>query len=172
MGRCGRQWAEWDTLASATRCVVDQLKGKYECRLDDRGRLRLPASLIARHQEDGNGSFVLREGLDHCLTLYPMSAWDAESRRVMQLDDMVDKERRFKRMFFLSANDVSVDSNGRIVLPRKLAESVGIDRDVVILGVGRHYEIWDQETHEADVSAAGDLKELARDIYGKRNERA
>ena len=150
----------------------DQLKGRHECRIDDRGRLRLPAALVARHEGDGNGSFVLRKGLDNCLTLYPMSAWDAESRRVMQLDDMVERERRFKRMFFLSANDVSVDANGRIVLPRNLAEAAGIDRDVVILGVGRHYEIWDVAAHEADLAAAGDMNALAIDIYGKRNQRA
>ena len=132
----------------------------------------MPATIVARHTADGNGDFVLRKGLDRCLNLYPMSAWDAESRRVMQLDDMLDDERRFKRMFFLSANDVSIDSNGRIVLPKNLAEAAGIDRDVVILGVGRHYEIWDAATHEADVAELGDMNALAKAIYAKPNQRA
>ena len=114
VGGSGRRWAGPPILASATRHVDDQLLGQHEVRIDERGRLRLPASLVQRHAGDGDGRFVLRKGLDQCLTLYPMSAWDAESRRVMQLDDMVANERRFKRMFFLSAQHVSVDANGRI----------------------------------------------------------
>ena len=141
-------------------------------RIDERGRLRLPASLVQRHAGDGDGRFVLRKGLDQCLLLYPMSAWDAESRRVMQLDDMVANERRFKRMFFLSAQHVSVDANGRIQMPKKLAGLAGIDRDVVILGVGKHYEIWDRATHEDEVGDLGDLAALAEEIYVKRNRRA
>ena len=152
--------------------VDDQVLGSHDCRIDDRARLRLPASIVARHKDEGNGGFVLRKGLDNCLTLYPMNAWQAESRRVMQLDDMVESERRFKRMFFLSAKDVLPDANGRIVMPRNLTDLVGIDRDVVILGVGKHYEIWDAEAHRKDVSEAGDLNALAQEIYGKRNQRA
>lgn len=75
-------------------------------------------------------------------------------------------------MFFLSAKDVLPDANGRIVMPRNLTDLVGIDRDVVILGVGKHYEIWDAEAHRKDVSEAGDLNALAQEIYGKRNQRA
>ena len=146
--------------------------GQHEVRIDERGRLRLPAALVQRHADDGNGRFVLRKGLDQCLTLYPMSAWNAESRRVMLLDDFLDDERRFKRMFFYSAQDVTVDANGRIQMPKKLAGLAGIDRDVVILGVGKHYEIWDRETHEADLGDLGDLAALAQGIYGKRNQRA
>ena len=132
----------------------------------------MPASIVSRHAGDGDGAFVLRKGLDHCLTLYPMSAWNAESRRVTQLDDMVERERRFKRMFFLSAKDVTVDANGRILVPRNLAEAASIDPDVVIIGVGLHYEIWDANTHLAEVAAMGDLNALAQEIYGPRNERA
>ncbi len=150
----------------------DQLLGQHDVRIDERGRLRLPASIVARHAEDGNGAFVLRKGFDNCLTLFPMSAWNAESRRVMQLDDMVERERRFKRMFFLSAKDVTVDANGRLQMPRNLSEAAGIDRDVVLIGVGRHYEIWDAQAHADEMAAAGDMGALAQEIYGKRNERA
>ena len=159
-------------MVPATRHVDDQLLGQHEVRIDERGRLRLPASLVQRHADDGNGQFVLRKGLDNCLMLYPLSAWDAESRRVMQLDDMVAQERRFKRMFFLSASHVTVDANGRIQMPKKLADAAGIDRDVVILGVGKQYEIWDRATHEDEVAAFGDLGAMAEEIYGKRNQRA
>ena len=115
---------------------------------------------------------MLRKGLDHCLTLYPMSAWNAESRRVNQLDDMVSRERRFKRMFFLSAEHVKVDANGRIQMPKKLAAEASIDRDVVLIGVGRHYEIWDAVKHAAEMADAGDMDAMAEEIFGKRSQRA
>ena len=146
--------------------------GQHEVRIDERGRLRLPASLVQRHADDGSGQFVLRKGLDHCLTLYPMSAWNAESRRVNQLDDMVSRERRFKRMFFLSAEHVKVDANGRIQMPKQLAAQASIDRDVVLIGVGRHYEIWDAAEHAAEMADAGDMDAMAEEIFGKRSQRA
>ncbi len=168
MGERGRSGLH---LVGNTTCVLDLFLGEYDCRRDDRGRLRLPAEIVNRHEEDG-GQFVLRKGMDPCLVLYPISTWTQESTRVNSLDDMVAKERKFKRMFFTTSKAVKLDGNSRIQMPNFLVERAGIDRDVVIIGVGDRYEIWDKAAHDAEASDFDQLNALAGDIFGKRNEQA
>lgn len=149
--------------------MVDLILGEYDVRRDDRGRLRLPAEIVQRHAEDGDGHFVLRKGMDDCLVLYPMSAWRRESARVNALDDMVAKERKFKRMFFTTSKAVALDGNSRIQMPAFLTERAGIDRDVVIVGIGDRYEIWDRTKHLAEAEDYEQLNELAGEIFGRRD---
>ena len=115
---------------------------------------------------------MLRKGLDNCLVLYPVSSWKRESGRVNQLDDLVPKERKFKRMFFLTSKAVKLDGNKRIQIPGFLSERAGIERDVVILGVGDRYEIWDKAEHVRETGDLDQINELASDIFGSRNEAA
>lgn len=143
--------------------------GEYDCRRDDRGRLRLPAEIVSRHEDDG-GEFVLRKGMDNCLVLYPMSTWKQESMRVKNLDDMIDKERKFKRMFFTTSKAVTLDGNSRFKMPGFLVDRAGIDRDVVIIGLGDRYEIWDKEAHLKESEDFEQLNSLASDIFGSRNQ--
>ena len=148
--------------------MADLILGEYDVRRDDRGRLRLPAEIVQRHADDGGGEFVLRKGMDDCLVLYPMSAWRRESARVNALDDMVAKERKFKRMFFTTSKAVTLDGNSRIQMPGFLTERAGIDRDVVVIGVGDRYEIWDRARHLAEAEDYDQLNALAGEIFGKR----
>lgn len=144
--------------------------GIFNCRLDDRGRLRIPAEIVSNHAEDGKGHFVLRKGFDNCLVLYPMSTWKIDFDRVNALDDMIPNQRKFKRMFFTSSKSVKVDSNGRVQLPTFLASSAGIDRDVVILGLSDRYEIWDTKNYADEQASDGDMNALALEIFGTKND--
>ena len=166
----GDGWAGLHLEGNA-RSVIELLLGEYDCRRDDRGRLRLPAEIVNRHSED-DGHFVLRKGLDNCLVLHPMASWRSESTRVNNLDDLVENERRFKRMFFTTSKAVRLDGSSRIMLPGFLADRAGIDRDVVIIGVGAHYEIWDKEAHQRETGDLDQINALASDIFGSRNSAA
>ena len=132
----------------------------------------MPASIVARHAGDGDGEFVLQKALDNCVKLYPMSAWARVSRRVNQLDDMVPGPRKFKRMFFATAKDVKLDGNSRISIPAFLAGHAGIDRDVVIIGVGDYYEMWNPQAYEAELTAGEDMGALAARVFGSASQRA
>ena len=60
-----------------------------------------------------------------------------------------DKQgRAFARLFFASAEQVKLDGQGRVTIPQRLREDVGIEKDVVVLGARERMEIWDRETHE------------------------
>lgn len=141
--------------------------GEFDCRRDDRGRLRLPAEIVHRHKED-NGDFNLRVSSDGCLVLYPIPTWNQDAEKVKNLDSFKKNVRIYQRMFFEKSKRVTVDNNGRIIPPASMAESVGIDRDVKIIGVGDRYEIWNPDTYlkQKDELTQEEIEAIEQEIFG------
>ena len=113
------------------------MKGEYQHTLDTKGRLFIPAKL----REQLGDSFVVTKGLDECLFLYPQKAWDELEQKIRQLP--MSKSRGLQRFFLSSAADVTVDRQGRIVIPTTLRSYANLERDVVVIGVGERAELWD-----------------------------
>ena len=113
------------------------MKGEYQHTLDAQGRLFIPAKL---REQLGDG-FVVTKGLDECLFLYPQKAWDELEQKIRQLP--MSKSRGLQRFFLSSAADVTVDRQGRIVIPTTLRSYANLERDVVVIGVGERAELWD-----------------------------
>lgn len=113
------------------------MKGEYQHTLDAKGRLFIPAKL----REQLGDSFVVTKGLDDCLFVYPQEAWEELEQKIRQLP--MSKSRSLQRFFLSSAADVTVDRQGRIVIPSVLRSYAGLERDVVVIGVGERAELWD-----------------------------
>jgi MraZ protein len=117
--------------------------GQYEHSLDGKNRLFLPALF----REKNNGSnFIMTQGLENCLFLFPASAWKSLANKLehLPITDKV-KERAFKRTLLAGACEASVDPQGRILIPQILIDYAAIRRDAVVLGVLHHVEIWARE---------------------------
>ena len=117
--------------------------GQYEHSLDGKNRLFLPA--LFREKNNGS-SFIMTQGLEHCLFLFPPSAWKSLAAKLEHLPiaDKV-KERAFKRTLLAGACEADVDPQGRILIPQILIDYAAIRRDAVVLGVLHHVEIWARE---------------------------
>ena len=113
------------------------MKGEYQHTLDAKGRLFIPAKL----REQLGAGFVVTKGLDECLFLYPQKASDELEQKIRQLP--MSKSRGLQRFFLSSAADVTVDRQGRIVIPTTLRNYANLERDVVVIGVGERAELWD-----------------------------
>ena len=113
------------------------MKGEYQHTLDAKGRLFIPAKL----REQLGDSFVGTKGLDDCLFVYPQEAWEELEQKIRQLP--MSKSRSLQRFFLSSAADVTVDRQGRIVIPPVLRGYAKLERDVVVIGVGERAELWD-----------------------------
>ena len=113
------------------------MKGEYQHTLDAKGRLFIPAKL---REQLGDG-FVVTKGLDECLFLYPQKAWVELEQKIRQLP--MSKSRGLQRFFLSSAADVTVDRQGRIVIPTTLRSYANLEHDVVVIGVGERAELWD-----------------------------
>jgi transcriptional regulator MraZ len=123
---------------------VAELLGTHSYQLDPKGRLSLPA----RFREALADGAWLTIGQDGCLFAFPRVEWERRAAEVgaSPLSDAAG--RAYARMFFGSSDEVRLDTQGRLTIPGRLREAVGIARDVVVLGVRERIEIWDRETYE------------------------
>ncbi len=114
--------------------------GEYDHSLDERGRVTLPRKI---RQEIEEREVVLSRGFDQCIFGFDRKSWDSEATK--QLIDSVTEEkgRKLRRYFFAAAQKVDIDKLGRILLPAQLKEYASIQNEVVVIGAGDHFEIWD-----------------------------
>ncbi|MBQ1237164.1 MAG: division/cell wall cluster transcriptional repressor MraZ [Oscillospiraceae bacterium] len=115
------------------------LIGEYAHTLDVKGRVNFPAKLLT----DLGDRFILSKGLDGCLFVYSAEEWGNLERKIKELP--LSKSRPLQRYFFAGAAEVEVDKQGRIVIPQKLREHAGLEKDVMIIGASSRAEIWDKE---------------------------
>ena len=107
-----------------------------------KGRVSIPS----KFRDDLGGSFVLSRGLDDCLYMHSAAEWDNFKA---EIDGMHGKEGRIvKRFFYSGATECEIDSQGRVVVPPLFREFAGLSKEVVIVGVSTHAELWDKEKWE------------------------
>src|SRR5688572_571211 len=120
------------------------LGGEYQHNLDGKRRVFIPARLRGSVK-----SFVLTRGLEGCLSLYTEDSW---KRLLGKLQDLPvankTQARAFKRLLISGATLADVDGQGRLLVPESLGQYAGIKRDVMIIGMDSHIEIWSRERWE------------------------
>ncbi|NLT19545.1 MAG: division/cell wall cluster transcriptional repressor MraZ [Syntrophomonadaceae bacterium] len=135
--------------------------GEYQHTLDVKGRITIPS----RFREQLLERFVATKGLDNCIFLYPMDEWQAIENKLKSLPFTRADVRSFARFFFSGASELEVDKQGRVVLPGNLRDYAGIDKDVVIIGVGTRVEIWSYDSwNEYNQRAASGYEEIAESL--------
>ena len=145
--------------------------GDFTCKLDAKGRIVLPAPFKKIMVGNGSDRFVVRKDLfENCLILTPFNQWETELEKIRaKLNAYKRDHNKFIRAFFKGLAEVSFDSNGRLLIPKKLKETIGAGSEVVLVGVDSHIEIWnDKEYNSLDI-APEELGKLAEDILGGDN---
>lgn len=123
--------------------------------LDAKGRVTVPSRWRDVLMATVNGQLMIAKDPARCLTLYPRPIWDAFER---ELDKLPMKDDGWRRLFIGSAQEVEIDSSSRVLVPPELREWAELEKDVVFMGVGDRFELWDKtrlEATEAVVIAAG-----------------
>ena len=118
--------------------------GEYRHSIDQKGRLAVPVKFRKVLEL---GAIVTR-GLDGCLYLYPAEAWEKVAEKLAKLPMSQSNSRAFARLMLAGAMDVSLDKQGRIVLPDYLRAYATIGKDVVVAGLYDRLELWDKATWE------------------------
>ena len=121
--------------------------GEYEATLDAKGRFLLPAGFKKQLPEEASSQFVINRGFEKCLTLYPQQSWEPIFSEISKLNDFDPKVREFRRYFLNGATQLELDSAGRLLLPKNLAEHAGLERDIVLVSAVNKIEIWDKDTY-------------------------
>lgn len=112
--------------------------GTYEPKLDDKGRLILPA----KYREQLQGGLVMTRGQEHCVYVFPISEFAAMHEQLRQAPVTSKEARSYLRVFLSGAVDQVPDKQGRISIPVGLREWAGLDRDLAVIGTGNRIEIW------------------------------
>lgn len=137
--------------------------GEYRHQLDDKGRLIVPA----RFREELGSPFVATRGLDRCLFAFPAAEWSKLEEKLRALPLTQSDARAFVRLVMAGAAPVEVDRAGRALLPPHLRQYAGLQKDVVVLGVGSRVEIWDQGAWDEYAARAQSAYEaIAEKIVG------
>lgn len=149
---------------------MTNLTGEYECRLDPKGRVMLPADLKRKMPSDTQGSFVLLRGFEECLVLYPQNVWNEIVGNIKENYDPFDEDhRQFLRYFYRGASEIELDGSSRLLIPKSLLEYAGIDRDLVMFAILDHVEIWSKETYGQTLSnQPKEISQLAKEVMGKK----
>ena len=82
---------------------------------------------------------------DHCLLIYPLPDWEELERKLVRLPSLKLQARRLLRLMLGHATEVDMDGHGRILVPRELRDFAGLERQVMLIGQGNKFELWDEE---------------------------
>lgn len=115
--------------------------GEYQHSLDEKGRLAVPV----KFRKDLAKGAVVTKGLDNCLFVYTNKEWEQLAIKLAALPISKANTRAFSRLMLAGAMDVSLDKQGRVILPEYLREYAQLSKRIIVTGLYNHLEIWDEE---------------------------
>jgi MraZ protein len=148
---------------------VNSLIGTYECKVDAKGRLMLPAALKKQMSPVLQNGFVLKRAVfQQCLELYPIREWEVLMNKVNKLNRFKKKNNDFIRRFTAGVKMIEVDTTGRLLIPKDLVAFANISKDIVVSSAINIIEIWDKSKYEQAIDdAALDFADLAEEVMGE-----
>jgi MraZ protein len=120
-------------------------RGPSKIALDSKGRLAVPVRYRERIVARAEGNLVATADLDHCLLLYPLPDWEEVERKLVRLSSLDPRAQELKRLMLGHAVDLEMDSHGRVLLSKELREFANLDRQVMLIGQGNKFELWDED---------------------------
>ncbi len=135
--------------------------GRYNHTIDPKGRLSIPS----KYREVLGDEFVVSKGMDGCLFVYANDAWKDFEAKLASLPMVNEEARQLVRFFLSGAQYVTVDKQGRILVPQDLRDFAGLEKDVVLAGTGKKIEVWSLEKWE-EKNAQIDINKIAQGMAG------
>ncbi|MDD7403014.1 MAG: division/cell wall cluster transcriptional repressor MraZ [Butyribacter sp.] len=135
--------------------------GQYEHSIDAKGRTIIPV----KYRDDLGETFVVTRGLDGCLFLYPQNEWQNFVDKLQQLPSN-QNTRKIQRQFLSKAMEVTLDKQGRILIPALLRKEAALEKEIAFVGMMNRVEVWDktrlmeQESQEDDEALEITMDEL------------
>ena len=151
---------------------MNYLIGKFECKIDVKGRLLIPSAFKKQLAPVIPKGFVLKRAVfQNCLELYPLAQWEELIKKVNSLNRFKKKNNDFIRRFTAGVKFIELDGNGRLLIPKDLIEFSNINRDVTLSTSVNIIEIWDKSSYEKAIAdARDDFAQLAEEVMGGDEE--
>ena len=136
---------------------------EHECKLDAKGRLVLPSRLKSVLPVASKKSIIIRKGFEPNLIIYPLHEFQNIYTRINSLNEFSSEQRKLKRNLFSSISQVDLDSNGRFLLPKSMISHTGLEKDVILVGMGNVIELWSPDNYKKYlINDANEFSKLAQ----------
>jgi MraZ protein len=147
--------------------------GDYNCKADTKGRVLFPATFKKQMASASNEKFVIKKDLfENCLILFPIEEWDRQNKIIRSKINPYNKEHnRFLRGFYRGTAELILDSSNRLLIPKRLLDEVGINKDIVMAGQDAKIEVWAKENYDKLIENDEEFAQLTEKIMdGSVNE--
>lgn len=149
---------------------MNSIIGTYECKIDTKGRLLVPALLKKQLPAIADGFVLKRSVFESCLELWPMEEWNKMMLKINSLNPFVKKNNDFIRKFMAGVKMVEIDDAGRLLVAKDLIEFASISKEIVLSSKVNIIEIWDKNAYEDTLNNGDfDFGELAEEVMGNLN---
>lgn len=129
-------------------------RGATALSLDAKGRLAVPARHRDALHAQGGGRLVLTAHPHRCLLLYPQPEWEPIQQKIMSLPSLDRQASLLQRLLVGFAEDVEMDGAGRVLISPVLREFAGLEKQVMLVGQGSHFEVWSEASWRAQLEEA------------------
>ncbi|MBN2108722.1 MAG: division/cell wall cluster transcriptional repressor MraZ [Deltaproteobacteria bacterium] len=136
-------------------------RGTNELAIDDKGRIMLPVKFREALYKREESLLILTISLDKCLVAYPTAEWMEKASKIRNRQEVTPFDRDLKRLILGSANDCPLDKQGRILVPYTLKTKTNLEKNVVLVGMDDHFEIWNSERFYGNMQTIMDSPETA-----------
>ena len=147
--------------------------GNIDAKVDEKGRVFVPSSfrkILLRGESQG--LILRRDVFQRCLVLFPQEVWDEQVNAITARTNMFDRQGRDAlRRFVAGAESITLDSGGRMLIPRRYLEESGIQNEVRFIGVDNTIEIWNRQAAEALLSEPDTLADALEGMMNKSEEK-
>ena len=143
-------------------------RGATSLNLDVKGRLAVPSKHRDALQAQCAGNLVLTAHPHGCLLLYPQPAWEPIQAKMMALSSFDKQSSALQRLLVGYAEDITLDSAGRLLVSPSLREFAGVEKQAMLVGQGSHFELWNMDAWRAQLERvmSGDEMTLPPELEG------
>ncbi len=124
--------------------------GEYQLTFTGKGRIILPKKLRDKLSKD---EVVLSRGFEGCVLGFDSKKWEEEADKQLEVSVTDEKGRFLKRYFFSASEFISLDNQGRFVIPESLLKFANLEKKVAIIGAGDHFEIWEKDAWQRHIKS-------------------
>lgn len=147
---------------------MNHLIGEFDCKLDTKGRMVLPAALKRQMPDVERDGLVINRGFEKHLVIYTRNEWEKITAKLAKLNPYKAQNRKFIRDFTRGATELSLDSASRVLLPKSLLEYAGIHAEIVLSCQFSKIEVWSKEAYSQlwEDEGGDDFVALAEEVMG------
>ena len=143
-------------------------RGTSNLSMDDKGRLAVPAKHRDALMASSAGNLILTAHPHGCLLLYPQPAWEPIEAKLMALSSFDKKSSALQRLLVGHVNEMTLDSAGRLLIAPTLREFASLEKEVMLVGQGSHFEMWNMQAWREQLAElmSGDGIEMPAELEG------